>query len=259
MTIHLDQPIAFIDTETTGTDVSTDRVVDIAIVRVEPDGTTTRCVSRVNPGVPIPAGATKVHGISDDDVKEAPTFKELCRNQPIGQMLKGAALCGHNARCFDVPLLDAEFRRNFGKTPWGDEFPVVIDTLDLFRKLVPHTLDGAVRFFLKREHAGAHSAEADTDAVAAILCAMLESPALSRKASELARWGLPEDAARWVDHEGKLIRNEAGLVCINFGQHEGRTLEEMARKERGYLKWMLGKDFSPKVKQAIAAVMKEAA
>lgn len=255
--LAFDIPVAFTDTETTGKDPYTDRIVEIAVVRIEPDGMRISLKSLVNPGVPIPAEATAVHGIRDEDVKGAPTFAELCRTDNLGVLLKGCAIGGHNARGYDVPLMETEFRRHFGRTPWGDTSPQVVDTLDVFRKLLPHTLEGAVRFFLGREHAGAHAALADVLATIEVLEAMLaRHPELPRAAGELARWGLPEEAKNWVDPTGKLIRTDAG-IAINFGKHAGRLVDAMAREERGYLAWMLAKSFHPSVHQVLRAALEK--
>lgn len=252
-------PFTSADVETTGTDPENSRIVEIAMIRVDEAG---RKVVRslINPTIPIPPASTKVHGITDEKVKDAPTFREfILANKEVLEWLD--VFVGHNIRVFDTPLIDAEFRRHFGRSPFDKKWPVIVDTLDIDRKIRPHTLEGAVEFYCGRPHAGAHGAEADAAAVIDVLAVMTKDgssdpiawhpPQLANhNAAELARWGLPEDAEKWVDRTGKFIRDD-GIVCFNFGKHKDKPLTS----ERSYLEWMLGQTFPSDVVAIIREVL----
>lgn len=236
--LPLTRPLAFFDLETTGTDPLRDKIVEIAVVRVEPGGATDSRTRRINPERPIPAEATAVHGIADRDVRDAPPFRQVARS--FLDFLGDADLAGYNVRRFDVPLLDREFKE------CGLDLALrsrrILDAMTIFHKKEPRDLSAAVRFFLGREHEGAHGAEADVLATVAILDAELERyPDLPRSVDELDAWcnPVPEGA---VDRTGKFVLRE-GEVVFAFGKQKGRPLKEIARVQRDYLEWILKQDF----------------
>ena len=215
MALKLERSLAVFDAESTGLNPESDRIVELGIVRVDPDGGGFEWNQRFNPGVPIPERTTLIHGITDADVRGCPSFREAA--PLIAEMLRGADLAGYSAVRFDFPLLEAEFERAGVEPPWGAEQPVVLDACEVFLHLVPHTLEGAVRFFLGRPHEGAHAALADARATLEVLEAQVERfPVLPRSVRELAVAVQPADAAARVDPQGRLVR-ESGAVVLNFG------------------------------------------
>lgn len=229
-------PLVCLDLETTGTSPQQDRIVEIALVFAAPGTQPITWSSRVNPGVPIPPRVSEIHGIWDWDVEGAPSFKDLVPE--IQKRLAGIpAVCGYNARRFDVPLLRAEFERA------GCAFPLdgvpVIDPLDLWTQLRPRTLAGAALEYLGEEIKDAHRAQADATTALNVLLAMLDRhPGLPATPAELAQAGLPEEARRWVDPDGKLVRDDRGRVCVGFGKHKGVPLQDVPRD---YLAWLTTK------------------
>jgi DNA polymerase-3 subunit epsilon len=230
MSLDLKRPLAFFDLETTGTDPSRDKIVEIAVIRVEPTGARVAVAYRVNPERPIPPDATAVHGIGDADVASAPTFRQLARG----------LLAGFNVRRFDVPLLDREFR------DCGFDLALatrrIVDVMTIFHRKEPRDLTAAVRFFLERDHAGAHGAAADAEASLDVFSAQLARYAdLPRSVDAIDAWcnPVPADA---VDRGGKFVLRE-GEVVFAFGKQKGRPLREVARAQRDYLEWILKQDF----------------
>jgi len=238
MSLELDRPLAFFDLETTGIDPLRDKVVEIALVRVDPGGGREATTRRINPGRPIPAEATAVHGIRDEDVADAPAFREVARG--LLDVLKDADLAGFNVRRFDVPLLDREFR------DCGFDLALakrrIVDAMAIFHKKEPRDLTAAVRFFLDREHAGAHGAEADVQASIDVLEAQLARyPDLPRTVEALDAFCYPVPPGA-VDRSGKFVLRE-GEVVFAFGRQKGRALRDVARVQRDYLEWILKQDF----------------
>ena len=242
----LERPLAVLDLETTGTNVFTDRIVEVAAVKVHPDGRRESFVARVNPQQPIPAQATAVHGITDADVANAPKFAEVA--PALGAFLAGCDLAGFGVVRFDVPLLAQEFRRV--GIEWNPTQMRLLDAQRIFHLREPRDLTAAMAFYCGRPHEGAHSAVADTEAALQVLEAQFERYAdLPRDVAELARLCSARDPDS-IDAEGKL-RWRDGEAVIAFGQKSGIKLRDMAANEPGYLRWMLNKDFSPEVKTVV--------
>jgi DNA polymerase-3 subunit epsilon len=243
--LELERPLAFFDLETTGIDPQSDRIVEISVLRVEPEGGRETRTRRLNPERPIPPEATAVHGIRDEDVREEPTFRQIARS--LLEFLEGVDLAGFNVRRFDLPLLDREFM------DCGLDLRVaerrVIDAMVIFHRMERRDLSAAVRFYLGRELEGAHGAEADIEATAEVLDAQLERyPELPRSVEELDRWAKrnPDE----IDSSGK-FRLVEGEVVFAFGKHQGRPLREIARAERSYLEWLTGTRLAPDAMQLI--------
>jgi DNA polymerase-3 subunit epsilon len=238
MSLLLKRPLVFFDLETTGIDPARDKIVEIALVRVDPDGGRVAMTRRINPERPIPAEATAVHGITDADVSDAPTFRQVARE--ILDVIRDADLAGFNIRRFDVPILDREFRDCALDLALASRR--IVDAMTIFHKKEPRDLSAAVRFFLDREHEGAHGAEADVEASIDVLEAQLRRyPDLPRDVAALEAWCHPTPPGS-VDRGGKFVLRE-GEIVFAFGKQKGRALSEVARIQRDYLEWILKQDF----------------
>lgn len=248
--LRLTRPLAFIDLETTGIAPATDRIVEIAILKLLPSGASKRFSSRVNPGTPIPSAATAVHGITDADVALEPTFKQLAPR--ILELLAGCDLSGYNVRRYDLPLLRREFER--AGFPLDVRDVHVVDVQTIFHMKEPRDLTAAYRYYCGKEHAGAHGALADVEATAEILRAQLDRyPDLPRDIGELETTLHAKDPV-WVDDEGKLVRVGDAVVMM-FGKYRGKSLGDIAQADRGYLEWILSSDFPDAVKRAVAGAL----
>ena len=249
--LALSRPLAIFDLETTGTDPARDKIVELAILRLDPDGGRESRARRINPERPIPPDATAVHGITDDDVRDAPAFRQVARG--LLDFLGDADLAGFNVRRFDVPLLDREFR------DCGLDLALarrkVVDAMTIFHRKEPRDLTAAVRFFLAREHAGAHGALADVEATAEVLAAELDRyDDLPATVDALDAYCNPVPAGA-VDREGKFVVRE-GEVVFAFGRQKGRALREVARLQRDYLEWFLRQDFPEDARALVARALR---
>ena len=246
MELVLERPLVFFDIESTGTNPYRDRIVEIAVIKVMPDGSREDVVRRINPCMPIPAGASAVHGIYDADVADCPTFDVVAHN--LYKYLEGCDLAGYNIVKFDVPMLQEEFKR------CGLELSMkerkLIDVFNIFCRLYPRNLSAAYKFFCDGNLEDAHSALADTDATVAVLFGQLaKHPELPREMAGLAEFSAARDAD-FVDSEGRL-KFSGDEVVINFGKNSGRRLRDLASEDPGFLRWMLRSDFSDEVKTVI--------
>lgn len=244
--LRLDRPVVFFDLETTGTDPSADRIVEISALRLHPDGSTEIRTRRLNPERPIPPEATAVHGIGDDDVRDEPAFRRIARS--LLEFLEGADLAGFNVRRFDVPLLEREFR-DCG-LDLGLDRRAVIDVMTIFHRKEPRDLSAATRFYLDRDHAGAHDAEADVRITREILEAQLDRyDDLPDTVAELDRWCTPVPADA-VDREGKFVWHN-GRAVFNFGRFRGQTLDTVAAEQPDYLEWIARSDFPADARELV--------
>ncbi|NLA48518.1 MAG: 3'-5' exonuclease [Bacteroidales bacterium] len=248
MELNLKRPIVFIDLETTGINVSTDRIVEISALKINPNGTEQWMTSLVNPEMPIPPRVSEIHGITDSDVVNAPTFREIARNLVV--FLEGCDLAGFNAIKFDMPLLAEEFLRtnvdfNFRKRKY-------IDVQVIFHKKEQRTLEAAYKFYCKKELKDAHSASADTQATYEVLKAQLDTyPDLENDIDRLADFSSHNNN---VDFAGRIILDENGTEVFNFGKHKGRTVEEVLRTEPSYYSWMMNGDFPRYTKKMLTEI-----
>jgi DNA polymerase-3 subunit epsilon len=232
----LHKPLVILDVETTGTDPQNDRIVEIGILKILPDGRQEHCNHRVNPGVPIPPEATAVHGITDTDIANEPRFIQLAAN--LLTFLEGCDLCGFNLKRFDLRVLYAEFNRASLALPL--EGRAILDAMEIFHAREPRDLAAAVRFYCGREHEGAHAAATDVLATAEILDAMLgRYTDLPRTVVGLNQHLKNPNAA---DSDGKFVRVE-GELRFTFGKYRGQPLDAVARMKPDYLQWMLTQDF----------------
>jgi len=249
MNLHHERPIAFLDIEATGVNARNERIIDLAVIKVHPDGRRDEHYWRVNPEKPIPAEASAVHGITDKDVAGKPPFKSVA--VAIAAVLKDCDLGGFGIVRFDVPLLQAEFARA------GVEFTVkgraLVDALAIYHRKERRDLQAAVKFYLKEDFPNAHKAVDDTAASLRVFEAQLVRYSdLPTDVMALDLLCNPKDP-NWVDETGKLVwvGEEA---AINFGKYAGTTLRETARVNPSYFDWILSKDFPPDV----LAIIKEA-
>jgi DNA polymerase-3 subunit epsilon len=232
----LNKPLAILDLETTGTDPLTDRIIEIGILKVLPEGQQKHCNYRVNPGIPIPPEATAIHGIADTDVATAPSFADLASN--VWAFLEGCDLCGFNLKRFDLRVLYVECNR--ASQPLSLEGRVILDPMEIFHARERRDLAAAVRFYCGREHEGAHAAFTDVLATAEVLDAMLCRYAdLPRTVDGLDRHLKNPNA---VDSAGNFVRVE-GETRFSFGKYRGQSLDAVARMKPDYLQWMLTQDF----------------
>jgi len=248
--VPLDRPLAFFDLETTGVNPRRDRIVEIAVLLVSPEGDVTEKVRRFDPGIPIPAEATAVHGITDADVAGKPPFSSRARS--LAGQLEGCDLAGFNLRRFDLPMLVAEFQRA------GVSFEVagrrLLDAQTIFHREEPRDLSAAARFYLGREHADAHSALGDIRTTAAVLSAQLERYThLPRKLDALHAYCDEVSPFRTAVEEW--FRGGEGDRVFARGKHRGRPLADVACEEPDYLHWMLGAE---DMDEAVLAVVRGA-
>lgn len=246
MLLKLERPIIFFDLETTGINPHNDRVIQYAGIKVFPDGRRERKVLLINPERSISPDSIAIHGITDADVAEAPTFQEVAL--PLLQFMSGCDLSGFGIERFDIPLLTNEFRRA------GYTFSVasasIVDAQKIFHMRERRTLEAAVAFYCGASHADAHDAEADALASLQVLEGQLDHyDDLPRDVAGLDRECHP-DRMNVLDREGKLRWSGSDAV-IAFGHKSGTTLRELARDDPRYLKWILNKNFSPEVKDIV--------
>jgi DNA polymerase III subunit epsilon len=241
--LKLTRPLVALDVETTGTHATIDRVIQLGISKLYPDGTQRDWETLINPGISIPPEVTAIHGIKDDDVKDAKTFCELA--PIIKQGLTDCDICAFNGK-FDLNFVKEEFRR-CGIIP--PQYGVLIDPWVIFLKFYPRTLSAAVNTYLKRAHEDAHNALADASATLEVLQAQLEEHLeLPLTVNEIVEY-LDKPPDGYVDAQGKLVMRN-GKIVLNFGKADvlGKPLEEVSSR---YLQWMLTGDFSPRVKAAV--------
>jgi DNA polymerase-3 subunit epsilon len=251
LNITLEKPLAVIDLETTGTDPQQDRIVEISILKIQPDGRRSHRTRRLNPGVPIPAAATAVHGITDTDVAGEPRFEQVA--QGLLAFLDGCDLCGFNLKRFDLRVLYREFARAGRSLPL--EGRAVIDPMEIFHRFEPRDLTAAVRTYLGREHTDGHSAAADAQATAEVLDAMIARYAdLPRTVAGLHQHFADPDR---VDSDG-FFRQVEGKVRFLKGKHRGEPLDVIAATTPGYLEWMLTQSFFEDTKQVVREALTRA-
>lgn len=237
MELTLQRPLAIFDLETTGIKIGKDRIVQIGIVTLHPDGSRTSYQTLVNPGMHIPEEATAVHGITDADVADARPLAELART--VVDQLAGCDLGGFNCMRFDVPFLAEELHRV--GVEWDSSALRIVDVQRIYHKMEPRNLSAALRYYCGREHEGAHDALADVEATADVLLAQLKRypEALQGNIDFLGE--LSGDRERSPDAAGKLKFDDRGAICLAFGKYAGWSLETIGRSDPGYLQWLMTK------------------
>ena len=245
--LQLKKPLAFIDLETTGVNLGTDRIVEIAIVKILTDGS--RSVKRklINPGIPIPIGSTDIHGITDEMVKDAPTFKQVA--QELKQMLDGCDFAGYNSNRFDIPLLMEEFLRI--QVDFDMKNRKLLDVQNIFHKMEPRTLGAAYKFYCNKILDGAHGAEVDASATHEILEAQIvKYPELGNNIDSILKV-IGEDQV--VDFARRFVMDN-GTEVFNFGKFKGRPVSDVLKAEPQYYDWMMKGDFPQHTKQKLTEI-----
>ena len=237
MKLNLKNPIIFFDLETTGINIAADRIVEISYLKVDLNGNESSRTIRVNPGIPIPPETTAIHGISDEDVKDAPGFNEVGKS--IAREFEGCDLAGYNSNRFDIPLLAEEFLRA------GIDIDLrrrkFVDVQVIFMKMEQRTLAAASKFFLGKELKDAHSAEADTRATYEVLQAQLDR--YSNLENDIGMLADFSTHNRNVDFAGRIVLNDDDVEVFNFGKHKGKPVSEVLANDPGYYGWMINGDF----------------
>ncbi|OIQ30685.1 MAG: DNA polymerase III subunit epsilon [Bacteroidetes bacterium MedPE-SWsnd-G2] len=248
MNLNLSKPICFFDLETTGINISKDRVVEISILKVFPNGTQESKTWLVNPEMPIPPEVTAIHGISDEKVANEPTFKGIAKD--IQNMIKDADLGGFNSNRFDIPLLAEEMLR--ADIDFDMKNRVAVDVQTIFHKMEKRTLTAAYKFYCDKDLEGAHSAEADTNATFEVLKAQVDRyDDLENNMKFLAEFSTQR---KFADFAGFISFDKDGEECFSFGKHKGKKVVEVLEKEPGYFGWLLNADFPLYTKKVLSAI-----
>lgn len=261
MNLSLKRPIVFFDLETTGVNIVKDRIVEISYLKVYPDGKEEQKACRINPEMPIPAEATAVHHITDDDVKDKPTFRQFASQ--FAQIISGCDLGGFNSNKFDIPLLAEEFERA------GVDFDFTrckfIDVQVIFHKMEKRTLSAAYKFYCHKELEGAHGAAADTRATYDVLCAQLDhyqgvdyeeanGKIVQPIVNDIDALSEFSSHNRNADFAGQLVYNDKDEVTFNFGKYKGQSVADVFQKDPGYYGWILGADFPLYTKKVLTQI-----
>ncbi|RIY35427.1 3'-5' exonuclease [Capnocytophaga canis] len=248
MKLKLSKPICFFDLETTGTDITKDRIVEISILKVFPNGNKESKTWLVNPTVPIPKEASDIHGITDERVANEPTFKELAKT--IHNMIKDSDLAGFNSDRFDIPLLAEEMLRAEIDFDLGNR--VTVDVQTIFHKMEQRTLSAAYKFYCDKILDDAHSAEADTNATYEIFKSQLERyDDLGTDIKKISEFTTRKQS---VDFAGFIVMNDKNEEIFSFGKHKGRRVEDILAEEPGYFGWILNADFPLYTKKVLTAI-----
>ena len=248
MRLNLKNPIIFFDLETTGINIASDRIVEISYLKVDLNGNETSKTLRVNPEMPIPEKVIAIHGISNEDVKDAPTFNEVAKS--LARDFEGCDLGGYNSVRFDIPLLAEEFLRA------GVDIDLkrrkFVDVQVIFMKMEPRTLAAAYKFFVNKELTNAHSAEADTRATYEVLQAQLDR--YSNLENDIGKLAEFSAHTRNVDFAGRIVYNEEDEEVFNFGKYKGKAVREILEKDPGYYGWMMNGDFPLYTKKVLTSI-----
>jgi len=252
MELNLKNPLIVFDIEATGDRVTKDRIVEIGMIKIHPDGKEETYEKRINPEVPIPLHISEIHGIYDIDVINAPTFKDLAKE--IQNFIGDSNLCGFNSNKFDIPILEEEFLRvNIYS---GFETKKLVDVQNIFHKMEKRTLGAAYQFYCNKEIENAHSAIHDARATLEVLKAQtVKYQELENNISFLSEFSKANKNS--VDYAGRIILNEDNQPIINFGKHKGKTIKSVFEKEPGYYSWILKGDFPHNTKACFKKLWEE--
>ena len=247
--LELTRPIAFLDLETTGVNLSSDRIVEIAIIKIMPDQT--RVVKRkfINPEILIPKASSDIHGITDEMVKDAPTFKQA--GNEIKQFLEGCDLGGYNSNRFDIPILMEEFLRAGMDVDLSNRR--MIDVQHIFYTMEPRTLTAAYKFYCQKELENAHSAEADVSATIDVLMSQVER--FNKLGNSIDSILATIGEEKIVDYARRFSFDDKGIEVFNFGKYKGRSVSEVLKSEPHYYDWMMRGDFPLHTKQKLTEIM----
>lgn len=261
MNLNLKRPLAFFDIESTGLNVAKDRIIEICILKVNPNGTTETKTWLLNPDYPISEEASGVHGYKNEDLVDKPTFKQTAKE--ISRFLDHCDLSGYNALKFDIPMLVEEFLR--ADVDFEVSNRKMIDVQNIFMKMEQRTLAAASKFYLNQELENAHSAEADTVATYEILKAQIEKYQATERTDKEGNVSTPVKNDMQALHEfsshhrnadlmGQIVFNKDGIETFNFGKHRGKTVEEVFSNEPSYYNWMINADFPLYTKKLLTSI-----
>lgn len=259
--LNLTRPIAFFDLETTGVNVASDRIVEISILKILPDGSKEVKTKRINPTIPIPKQSSEIHGIYDEDIVNESTFKSIAKS--LADFLKDCDLAGYNSNKFDIPILAEEFlRADIDFDLKGRHF---VDVQNIFHQMEQRTLKAAYRFYCKKEIINAHSAEADIEATYEVFLAQLEKYDGVEFEDRKGVKSIPvknnikalhdfTNINKNADLAGRIIFNDKGVEVFNFGKHTGKPVEQVLREEPSYYAWMQNGDFPLYTKKVLTEI-----
>ncbi|MDR2809380.1 MAG: 3'-5' exonuclease [Tannerellaceae bacterium] len=248
MQLNLKNPLVFFDLETTGVNLVKDRIVEISFVKVYPNGKEELKTRRINPGIPIPPEATVIHGISDEDVKNCPTFKEIAKS--LATQIEGCDLAGFNSNRFDIPMLAEEFLRADVDIELNRR--KFVDVQTIFHKMEQRTLAAAYKFYCGKDLENAHTAEADTLATYEVLKAQLDRyPELKNEINYLSQYSSFNNNA---DFAGRIVYNEKKEEVINFGKYKGQLVKEVLKNDPSYYAWIMNGDFTLNTKKVLTEI-----
>ena len=248
MNLNLTKPICFFDLETTGVNITTDRIVEIAILKVHPNGKEESKTWLINPEMVIPKEVIAIHGITNEDVADKPTFKEVAKD--VYNMIKDSDLGGFNSNRFDIPLLAEELLR--AEVDFDMKNRVAVDVQTIYHKMEQRTLGAAYKFYCEKELVGAHGAEADTRATFEVLKAQIAKyEEIENDTKFLAEFS---SRKQFADFAGFIVFNKKGEECFSFGKHKGKLVSDVLEGEPGYFGWLLNADFPLYTKKVLTAI-----
>ena len=248
MELLLKNPIIFFDLETTGINITNDRIVELSYLKIDVKGNEISKTIKINPTIPIPPETTAIHGIKDEDVKDAPSFAEIAKN--LAKDFEGCDLAGYNSNKFDIPLLAEEFLR--ADVDLDMKKRKFIDVQVIFMKMEQRTLSAAYKFFCDKDLINAHSAEADTRATYEVLKSQLDRyENLENDISSLADFSRH---TKNVDFAGRIVYNKEDVAVFNFGKYRGVPVEQVLEKDPGYYGWMMNGDFPRYTKKILTEI-----
>ena len=248
MKLKLTKPLCFFDLETTGTAISKDRIVEMAVLKLNPDGTQDKKEWRVNPEQPIPDEASNVHGITDEMVANEPTFKAL--SNEVYSFIQGCDLAGYNSDRFDIPLLVEELLR--AEVPFDFKNIKTVDVQTIFHKMEARTLAAALKFYCSKELTDAHTAHADTQATHDVLLAQLDR--YSELEPNIDFLNTFSTRRKTADFAGFIVYNKEGEMCFGFGKHKDKKVTDVLAQEPGYFGWILNADFPRYTKKILTEI-----
>lgn len=249
MKLNLKNPLVFFDLETTGTNINSDRIVEICYLKVYPNGNEESKTLRINPEMHIPEDSSAIHGIYDEDVKDCPTFKDVAKK--IATDIEGCDLAGFNSNRFDIPVLAEEFLRA------GVDIDLMkrkfVDVQVIYHKLEQRTLSAAYKFYCNKNLEDAHTAEADTRATYEVLKAQLDRypDTLENDIAFLSNYSCFN---KNVDFAGRIVYNDQGVEVFNFGKYKGMPVKEILLKDPGYYSWIMQGDFTLNTKNVLTKI-----
>jgi DNA polymerase III subunit epsilon len=249
MSLQISRPIAFIDLETTGVNLSTDRIVEVAIIKILQDGTRQIKRKLINPGMPIPLQSIDIHGITDEMVKDAPTFKQAANE--LKQFIENCDMGGYNSNRFDIPMLMEEFLRIGMVIDLSTRR--MIDVQHIFYTMEPRTLSAAYKFYCEKELISAHSAEADVSATIDVLLSQIKRYPQLGNSLESILSVIGEEKV--VDYARRFVFDDKGVEVFNFGKHKGRPVIDVLKAEPQYYDWMMRGDFPLHTKQKLTEIL----